>query len=182
MKLTNEDVQEILRLLDATGAGELHVESEEFSLSLRRAGDGQWTQSAAVKAKPAGNPAAGKPGAPSPTVPPPTERSSPATHQASGGNATAQGVVASAGRGAKLVDVHTPLPGTFYRAPQPGAPAFVEVGSEVRQDTVVCIVETMKLMNSIHAGVRGRVAEICLENGTPAEQNAVLMRIEPAAK
>jgi acetyl-CoA carboxylase biotin carboxyl carrier protein len=73
------------------------------------------------------------------------------------------------------------LPGTFYRAPRPGAAPFVEVGDEVAEDTVVAIIETMKLMNSVHAGTRGRVAEICLENAEPAGQGAALMWIEPSA-
>jgi acetyl-CoA carboxylase biotin carboxyl carrier protein len=76
-------------------------------------------------------------------------------------------------------EVRTPLPGTFYRAPKPGAPPFVEVGSPVEPDTVVGIVETMKLMNSVYAGTRGRVAEIYLADAQPAEQDAVLMLIEP---
>jgi acetyl-CoA carboxylase biotin carboxyl carrier protein len=78
-----------------------------------------------------------------------------------------------------ILEVHSPLPGTFYRAPQPGAPPFVEVGSMVEETTVVCIVETMKLMNAIHAGTRGRVVDICVENGRPVEKNAVLMHVDP---
>jgi acetyl-CoA carboxylase biotin carboxyl carrier protein len=78
----------------------------------------------------------------------------------------------------ELVDVLAPLPGTFYRAPRPGAAPFVEVGSRVSEDTVVGIVETMKLMNSVHAGVRGRVAEICLANAGFAAHGATLMRVE----
>jgi acetyl-CoA carboxylase biotin carboxyl carrier protein len=73
------------------------------------------------------------------------------------------------------------LPGTFYRAPRPGAAPFVEVGDEVREDTVVAIVETMKLMNSVHAGTRGRVTEICVENAEPVGQAATLMWIEPVS-
>jgi acetyl-CoA carboxylase biotin carboxyl carrier protein len=75
--------------------------------------------------------------------------------------------------------VVAPLPGTFYRAPRPGAAPFVEVGDEVGEDTVVAIVETMKLMNSVHAGTRGRVARICLENAELAAQGTALMLIEP---
>ena len=75
----------------------------------------------------------------------------------------------------------SPLVGTFYRAPRPGAAPFVEVGDEVREDTVVAIVETMKLMNSVHAGTRGRVAEICLENAEPVGQGTTLMWIEPVS-
>ena len=75
--------------------------------------------------------------------------------------------------------VAAPLPGTFYRAPRPGAAPFVEVGDEVGEDTVVAIVETMKLMNSVHAGTRGTVAEICLRNAEPTAQGATLMWIAP---
>lgn len=71
-----------------------------------------------------------------------------------------------------------PLPGTFYRSPQPGAPPFVEVGSPVEPDTVVAIVETMKLMTPIHAGASGVIAEILVRNAEPVESGAVLMRIE----
>ena len=71
------------------------------------------------------------------------------------------------------------LPGA--EAEPAGAAPFVEVGDEVREDTVVAIVETMKLMNSVPAGTRGRVAEICLGNAEPAAQGATLMLIEPPA-
>jgi len=76
-----------------------------------------------------------------------------------------------------LIAVRTPLPGTFYRAPRPGAAPFVEVGSRVDPDTVVGIVETMKLMNSVTAGVAGAVAEICLGNAEFAAHGATLLRI-----
>jgi len=76
-----------------------------------------------------------------------------------------------------LAQVRAPLLGTFYRAPRPGAPPYVNVGSLVEQDTVVGIIETMKLMNSVSAGVSGTVAEILLANAQFAEQGAVLMRI-----
>ncbi|MGH3305733.1 MAG: acetyl-CoA carboxylase biotin carboxyl carrier protein, partial [Streptosporangiaceae bacterium] len=76
-----------------------------------------------------------------------------------------------------LVEVRAPLLGTFYRAPRPGAPPFVTVGSQVEPDTVVCIIETMKLMNSVTAGAHGTIAAIVLDNAQFAEHGAVLMRI-----
>ena len=91
------------------------------------------------------------------------------------GPPVAGGTGADAGAG--LVAVRAPLPGTFYRAPRPGAAPFVEVGSQVRADTVVGIVETMKLMNSVTAGVDGTVAEICLGNAEFAAHGATLLRI-----
>ena len=77
----------------------------------------------------------------------------------------------------ELVAVRAPLPGTFYRAPRPGAAPFVEVGSRVSADTVIGIVETMKLMNSVHAGVAGTVAEFCVQNAEFAAHGATLLRI-----
>jgi acetyl-CoA carboxylase biotin carboxyl carrier protein len=78
-----------------------------------------------------------------------------------------------------LVAVTAPLIGTFYRATAPGAAPFVEVGAHVEPDDTVCIVEVMKLMNAVRAGCRGRVVEICAENGALVEYGQTLMRIDP---
>ena len=85
--------------------------------------------------------------------------------------------VPSVSSGDGLVAVRAPLPGTFYRAPRPAAAPFVEVGSRVGADTVVGIVETMKLFNSVTAGAAGTVAEICLGNAEFADRGATLLRI-----
>jgi acetyl-CoA carboxylase biotin carboxyl carrier protein len=79
--------------------------------------------------------------------------------------------------GAGLVAVRAPLPGTFYRAPRPGAAPFAEVGSQVDADTVIGIVETMKLMNPVHAGVAGTVAEFRVANAEFAAHGATLLLI-----
>lgn len=79
-----------------------------------------------------------------------------------------------------LVAVTAPLPGTFYRAPQPGAAPFVEVGTVVSTDTVVGIVETMKLMNPVHAGVSGTISAILVDNAGAVENGAPLMHVAPA--
>jgi acetyl-CoA carboxylase biotin carboxyl carrier protein len=73
--------------------------------------------------------------------------------------------------------IRAPLPGTFYRAPSPGAPPFVEIGSVVNPDTVVGIIETMKLMNPVHAGASGTITEILAENGAMVGKHTVLMRV-----
>ena len=78
-----------------------------------------------------------------------------------------------------LLAVRAPLPGTFYRAPKPGAPPFVDVGVRVEPTTVVGIIETMKLMTSVAAGVAGTVVEICVGNGEFAAQDAVLVLVDP---
>ena len=155
MKLTNDDVQEILRLLDATAYDELEVETDDFRLLLRRTGGG-WTREQSLVS--------------APTL------AGPAATPAVGGS-----IDAAQPSDADGAAVRAPLPGTFYRSPQPGAPPFVEVGSRVEADTVVGIIESMKLMNPVLAGTAGDIAAICALDAQPAEQGAVLMRIRTAA-
>jgi acetyl-CoA carboxylase biotin carboxyl carrier protein len=81
----------------------------------------------------------------------------------------------------QLTTIPSPMLGTFYRAEAPGEPAFVEVGSSVEPDTIVCIIEVMKMMNSVPAGVAGTIVEICPANAELVEFGAPLFRVEPAA-
>ncbi len=78
-----------------------------------------------------------------------------------------------------LVDVTSPMVGTFYSAASPDAPPFVCVGDVIQRGQTVCIVEAMKLMNDIESDVTGRVAEILVENAQPVEYGQVLMRLDP---
>lgn len=79
-----------------------------------------------------------------------------------------------------LEGIAAPLPGTFYHAPQPGAPPFVSVGDAVGPDTVVGIIETMKLMNPVHAGCSGRIVDVCIDNATMVDGGVILMHVQPA--
>ncbi len=79
------------------------------------------------------------------------------------------------------VVVRAPMVGTFYRAPVPGAPPFVEPGSRVAADAIVCIIEVMKLMNSIDAGVGGVVTHVLVEDAEPVEYGQPLIVIDPGA-
>jgi acetyl-CoA carboxylase biotin carboxyl carrier protein len=151
MNLTHEDVQEIVKLLDDSSFDELILETDRYKLTLRRAASG-WTQ----------------------------ERETARTHEAEAAlkvNGAETPVALEPG----VAAIYPPLVGTFYRAPKPGAPPFVEVGSLVDEDTVVAIIETMKLMNSVHAGVRGVVTEICAGNAEFVEHGHVLMKVREAA-
>lgn len=78
----------------------------------------------------------------------------------------------------KLHKVLSPIVGTFYRAPAPDADPYVQVGDNVSQNTVLCIVEAMKLMNEIESDVSGKIVKILVENGTPVEYNQPLFLIE----
>ncbi len=154
MNLTHDDVQEILRLLDASAFDELRLETERFRLTLRRGGGG-WTQETETRQAP--------------------QRASEAVSSPATPRAAAPATAVASG----TIEIRPPIIGTFYRAPKPGAPAFVEIGSIVHEDTVVAIIETMKLMNSIPAGVRGRVVEICVADAELVDQDRVLMRVQP---
>lgn len=80
-----------------------------------------------------------------------------------------------------LAAVTAPMIGTFYRAEAPGATPFVEVGSRVEETTVVCLIEVMKMMNSIPAGVSGTIAEVCVENAEPVEYGTPLFLVRADA-
>ena len=79
-----------------------------------------------------------------------------------------------------LVTIPAPMLGTFYRAEAPGQPPFVEVGRQVEPDTIVCIIEVMKMMNSVPAGVAGTITEVVAENAELVEYGEPLFRVEPA--
>ena len=78
------------------------------------------------------------------------------------------------------IEITSPMVGTFYSAPSPESPPYVTVGQDVSEDTVVCLMEAMKVMNEIKAEVRGVVAEIVAENGKPVQYGQVLFRLKPA--
>lgn len=80
-----------------------------------------------------------------------------------------------------LLEIQAPLVGIFYFAPRPGEPPFVELGAKVTEETVIGIIEVMKLMNTVRSGVKGEVAEILVKNGAAVEYGEILMRVRPEA-
>jgi acetyl-CoA carboxylase biotin carboxyl carrier protein len=150
LPLTPEDVEEIVSILSKSSYDTLDIETARFRLRVSRTGEG-WTQEWMAVGRDAEAPAA----------------------RVTVSDATA--VAPSDG----LLVIRPPLPGTFYRAPQPGAAPFVEVGDHVTADTVVAIVETMKLMTPVHAGVTGRIVEIIPDNAELIEEGCVLMKVAP---
>jgi acetyl-CoA carboxylase biotin carboxyl carrier protein len=159
MILTPDDVRDIVRVLDTSSVDELHVETADFAITLRR-GDttGMWSAESDVLREPRRlEVAQAAPMAPDAAHAPDVRE-----------REVREGLHA----------VTPPLLGTFYRAPAPGAPPFVDVGSRVEPDTVVGIVETMKMMNSVAAGASGTVAEIRIGDAQFADADAVLMLIE----
>ncbi len=104
----------------------------------------------------------------------------PAPVSVSAGDASASSDGANAPADSNLIDITSPMVGTFYRAPAPDAPPYVEVGDSIGDGATLCIIEAMKLMNELEAEVSGTIAEICVENAEPVEYGQVLFRIDPS--
>ena len=151
--LTRKDIEDVLRLIDNSAFDELKLEMGDLKLELRRRGAAPVAQSGA-SAPPAG---------PAPVPASPPAAPAPASTAGSGGAGTA---------------VPSPLLGTFYHAPKPGAEAFVKPGDTVSADSVIGIIEVMKLMNSVTAGVSGTVTEIVAPNGVLVEHGQTLIRVQ----
>jgi acetyl-CoA carboxylase biotin carboxyl carrier protein len=125
------------------------------------------------------------PAAPGGAAPTPAVHAPPAAAPAHAPSAPAAGSSADEEEGeaaepSDLVEVTSPMVGTFYRAPAPDAPPYVETGARVSDGDTLCIIEAMKLMNELESEVSGTVREILVENAQPVEYGQVLFRVEPA--
>ena len=150
MSLTARDIAEITRLLEDSRFDELELEIDGMKIHLRRSGA---PASADEKGARSGQ-------APDKSPAVPASAAIPVTDPA-------------------LAAVKAPLLGTFYRAPKPGAPPFVDVGARVEGDTIVGIIEVMKLMNTVRAGVSGTVREFRARDGALVEYGEVLLTVDP---
>ena len=171
MHLRPEDVQEIVSLLDSLSQDEFELRTSELHLVVRRAGSEGWTQESRVLSAPnvvASDVAADPERA---GIDPDSAGIDTDKRTLPGQDPVPPG----------LVGIRAPLPGTFYRAPKPGADPYVELGSQVEEDTVVGLLETMKLFNSVHANVRGVVVEFLVDDAQHADQDAVLILVRPDA-
>ena len=154
MQLDHNQLRELIALLGESDIQELKLEGDDFRLELRRNLPASQPQ-VVMQAAPAAAPA------PAPVVAP-----------------SAAPPAAPAVRG-DLVEITAPMVATFYRAPSPGDPPYVELGARINVGQTVCILEAMKLMNELESEVSGEVVEILVENGTPVEFGQVLMRVKP---
>ena len=162
MNLDHEELHRLLAALAESDIQEFRLEGEDFYLEVKRnlgiASDSIISQKKATSEEIDSSPPQPKietsavPSTPPPSVP---------------------------GSRSDLVEVTAPMVGTFYRAPGPEEPPFVEIGSRISVGQAVCILEAMKLMNELESEVSREVIEILVENGTPVEFGQVLMRLKP---
>ena len=148
-----KDIKAIIDLMKKNDLSVFEMEKDGFRLKLQK-GAGEQT----VFSSPA-------PAAPAPAANGPATTAAPAP-------------APGAAPASTLKDIVSPMVGTFYRAGSPETPAFVDVGKEVSEETVVCIIEAMKVMNEIKAETKGVIAEIVAENGKPVQFGQVLFRVK----
>ena len=155
MSLTDDDVREILKLIDESDLDELHIETADFVLHVSKGAGGDGASFTPLMGVREASPTR------TPERPEQTQRT---TSEADAGSAHA---------------IKSPMLGTFYRAERPGADPFVSVGTKVEPDTIVAIIEVMKMMNSVPAGITGTIAEVCCDNASLVEYGQPLFRVDP---
>ncbi len=159
--LTPEDVSDIVAIIANSGFDQLDVSTTRFRLILSRKNEGwtqEWTCNEASEIEGAGTPTAAKL-----SSVPIRDRDAATAPVEYGG----------------LTPVTAPLPGTFYRSPQPGAPPYVTEGAAVEEGTILGIIETMKLMSPVTSADRGTIVQILVSNGMPIDADTTLMLIRP---
>ena len=155
MELTFSELRELVATLNQTDISELTLKSADFELTLRKPGAVPIAAPLPTAVAPPAAAPAPSPASPEPAPPPLAVDSS-------------------------LVEITSPMVGTFYRAPGPDESAFVDVGDRIQTGQTVCIIEAMKLMNELEAEVSGEVVEILVDNAQPVEFGQTLMRLRPS--
>lgn len=162
--LTHEDIDRILEIVNRVDDIDLQIQVDGLGLRVRKGNVGALAAAPAV----AETPAAASPAAAS---------AAPATQPVPAPAAAPAAVPAAAGQ--DLLSITAPMIGRFYAKPSPNDPAFVALGSQVGPDDSVCILEVMKLFNTVKAGVAGEIVEILVQEGDMVEEGDVLFRVKP---
>jgi acetyl-CoA carboxylase biotin carboxyl carrier protein len=165
-----KDIQELLDFIAKSGLNKVDIETEEFKISVQR--------DASPKIKYISESAPAKQMAP-PAAPAPAQAASVQATEASAAAPTPTAPAASSVE-SKLITIKSPMIGTFYRSAGPDKPLFVNVGDELKQGQVICIIEAMKLFNEIESEVSGKVVKILVDNASPVEYDQPLFLVQPA--
>jgi acetyl-CoA carboxylase biotin carboxyl carrier protein len=163
--MTVEEIKELIQVVNESGIAELEVQRGDNRVRIRR---NTAPHPQEIVLTPATSVVAASPMAPVQPAPP-----SPITPGAAPSFAPAH-------EAAELVFVKSPIVGTYYDAPSPGSPPFVKVGDRVTPGQVLCIIESMKLMNEIEAELAGTIVSKLVENGRPVEYGEALFGVQPA--
>ena len=152
-----KEIKKIVEMMTENDLAEFLLEEEAFTLQLKR-GTAGITQIVSAPHQMMAAPAAASSAAPVAAAP------------------AAPAADANAG----LIEIKSPMVGTFYRSPSPDSDSFVQIGQDITADSVVCIIEAMKVMNEIQAEVKGKIKKILVDNATPVQFGQALFLVEPA--
>ena len=172
MTLTYAEIAEIIKLIDASSCEEITLDVDGVKLSMRRRGGGPAAAVAPASADEAG-------AAPGTAPNPPTESPAADGDPPAVGPPRTEAPTEAPAPADGLSEIRSPMVGTFYRAPSPASPPFVEVGDLIQEDDPLCLIEVMKLYTTISATGPGRVAEIRAENGAMVGADEILFLIAP---
>lgn len=161
-----KQIQELIKAINKSNISELSVEEGDFKITIKQAQTISETQFVAVQAPmPQMLPQAVPQTAALPAAPAPAAQAAPAAAPAAND---------------KLITIKSPMIGTFYRSPSPDKPSFVNVGDDIKQGDVLCIVEAMKLFNEIESEVSGKIVKVLIDDASPVEYDQPLFLVEPA--
>ncbi|SNR55224.1 acetyl-CoA carboxylase biotin carboxyl carrier protein [Lutibacter agarilyticus] len=156
-----KDIQNLIKFVAKSGASEVKLEMEDIKITIKTGSEK--TETTILQQAPMGM----------------QQIPMAAAAPASATEAPSAAPVAT-DETSKYIEITSPIIGTFYRKPSPDKPVFVEVGDTVSEDTVVCIVEAMKLFNEIESEVSGRIVKVLVEHGTPVEFGQPLYLVDPS--
>src|SRR5210317_691955 len=159
-----KEIQALIKFVSQNGVDEVEINRKDFKLHIKK----NTTQVTAQVSAPAAVQTIAAPAAPAPV---------PVTPAPAAPAATADTAAESNNN---LVEIKSPMVGTFYRAANPESPSFANVGDDVNPGKVVCIIEAMKLFNEIESEVKGKIVKVLVDNATPVEYDQPLFLVEPA--
>lgn len=174
MELNFNELRELLVTLDQTAITELTLKGADFELTVRKSSQAEAAIASLELSPTLTVPTPIAVTSPLPVISPTTKAAPPTELPVSPPPTATPPPIDK-----KLLEITSPMVGTFYRAPGPDERPFVEVGDRIRSGQTVCIIEAMKLMNELEAEVTGEVVEILVQNGQPVEFGQALMRVNP---
>jgi acetyl-CoA carboxylase biotin carboxyl carrier protein len=157
-----KDIENLIKFVQKSGVSEVNIEQKDFKITIKTQHQKEINGSHSVAHVPAAPTVHIPAAAPAQTAPisaPP---------------------VSKAADDSKYVTIKSPMIGTFYRTPSPDKPVFVNVGDEIKQGKVICIIEAMKLFNEIESEISGKIVKVLVDNATPVEYDQPLFLVDPS--
>jgi acetyl-CoA carboxylase biotin carboxyl carrier protein len=159
-----KDIQNLIKFVAKSGANEVRLEMDDVKITIKTGGEAKGESTTIVQQVPMGQP----------MTQVPVAAQVPSAAQEVPQSAS------SATEDSKYITIKSPIIGTFYRKPSPDKPVFVEVGKEIKEGDVLCVIEAMKLFNEIESEISGKIVKILVDDSSPVEFDQPLFLVDPA--